>query len=74
MFSLGHDCVVKRCLPFQLLFCGSDEYSVEDLKKNHVLESGGSYNFKTVTMPRFWSIISSFTNDDMARWVEFFSN
>lgn len=52
-------------LMLQLLLCGADSYSVADLKRHHVV-SGSSYGFSRV-MQRFWTIVSAFTNDDMAR-------
>ena len=51
----------------QLLLCGSGEYSVADLRQHHTLAGGGLLGDFALSMQRFWTIVSGFTNDDMAR-------
>lgn len=53
----------------ELLMCGTEQYSIADLKANHVV-SGGSSDFKRV-MYWFWTAIANFTEEEMARLLQF---
>ncbi|XP_013414095.1 apoptosis-resistant E3 ubiquitin protein ligase 1 [Lingula anatina] len=53
----------------ELLMCGTGSYSLDDLK-NNVNICGNSYSFNR-TLNWFWTIIGSFTTEEMARLVQF---
>ncbi|KAL3873875.1 hypothetical protein ACJMK2_036958 [Sinanodonta woodiana] len=53
----------------ELLLCGTMKYSVADLKNNHTF-AGSSPTFRRV-LDWFWIIIDSFTDEQMARLIQF---
>ncbi|XP_053395047.1 apoptosis-resistant E3 ubiquitin protein ligase 1-like [Mercenaria mercenaria] len=53
----------------ELLLCGMRKYSVADLKNNHII-TGSSHAFRRV-LDWFWTIISSFSDEQMARLLQF---
>lgn len=53
----------------ELLMCGTGNISVSDLKKNHNLAGFGRTFRKVIDW--FWTIIGSFTQEELARLVQF---
>ncbi|CAG5108850.1 Similar to AREL1: Apoptosis-resistant E3 ubiquitin protein ligase 1 (Homo sapiens) [Cotesia congregata] len=53
----------------ELLLCGTGEYSVADLRAHHVV-NGSSPEFLRV-LDWFWTAISNFTQEEMARLLQF---
>ena len=55
----------------QLLMCGMDKVSYEDLKE-HCLVNQGLHNARFhEVLSWFWTIVSSFTQEEMARLLQF---
>lgn len=54
---------------FQLLLCGTGEYSVPDLRAHHIA-NGSSPEFLRV-LDWFWTAVSNFTQEEMARLLQF---
>lgn len=53
----------------ELLMCGTGQFSVADFKANHVV-GGSSYEFRKV-LDWFWTAVSNFTDEEMARLLQF---
>lgn len=53
----------------ELLVCGATDYSVSDLKMNHVV-IGSSYDFLKV-LDWFWKALASFADEEFARLLQF---
>lgn len=53
----------------ELLMCGTGQYSIADFKANHAV-SGSSYEFRRV-LDWFWTAVSNFTEEEMARLLQF---
>lgn len=53
----------------ELLVCGATDYSVSDLKMNHVV-IGSSYDFLKV-LDWFWKALASFSDEEFARLLQF---
>ncbi|XP_064623307.1 apoptosis-resistant E3 ubiquitin protein ligase 1-like isoform X2 [Lineus longissimus] len=53
----------------ELLMCGTGTYSIADLRQHHII-SGNSQSFRKV-VEWFWTVISGFTQEDMARLLQF---
>lgn len=53
----------------QLLLCGTGEYSVADLRAHHIV-NGSSPEFLRV-LDWFWTAVSNFTQEEMARLLQF---
>jgi len=53
----------------QLLLCGTGEYSVADLRAHHIA-NGSSPEFLRV-LDWFWTAVSNFTQEEMARLLQF---
>lgn len=54
---------------FQLLLCGTGEYSIADFKANHIV-NGSSPEFRRL-LEWFWTTVSNFTTEEMARLLQF---
>ena len=52
----------------ELLLCGMREYSLEQLKENHIQEQG---TLSSRTVEWFWQALSSFTPEQFARLLQF---
>lgn len=53
----------------ELLMCGTGNISVSDFRQNHsVINSGMSFG---KTLDWFWTIVTSFTQEELARLVQF---
>lgn len=59
----------KTNLLSQLLLCGTGEYSVADLRAHHIA-NGSSPEFLRV-LDWFWTAVSNFTQEEMARLLQF---
>ncbi|XP_013781434.2 apoptosis-resistant E3 ubiquitin protein ligase 1-like isoform X1 [Limulus polyphemus] len=53
----------------ELLMCGTGHYSIADFKGNHAM-TGSSYEFRKV-LDWFWTAVSNFTEEEMARLLQF---
>ncbi|CAH0777685.1 unnamed protein product [Bemisia tabaci] len=53
----------------QLLLCGTGEYSIADFKANHIV-NGSSPEFRRL-LEWFWTTVSNFTTEEMARLLQF---
>ncbi|XP_063585141.1 apoptosis-resistant E3 ubiquitin protein ligase 1-like isoform X2 [Penaeus indicus] len=53
----------------ELLMCGIEEYSIADFKANHEV-NGSSPEFRRV-LYWFWTAVSNFTEEEMARLLQF---
>ncbi|KAK0178888.1 hypothetical protein PV327_007731 [Microctonus hyperodae] len=53
----------------ELLLCGTGEYSVADLRAHHIV-NGSSPEFLRV-LEWFWTAVSNFTQEEMARLLQF---
>ena len=53
----------------QLLMCGMDTVNYEDLKQ-HSVSNGSSHRFQLI-ISWFWTIVSSFTQEEMAKLLQF---
>jgi len=57
----------------ELVMCGSSQIQVDDMRK-HTLVKHGHYLLSNKLLPKlnwFWSVVSSFTGDELARLVQF---
>lgn len=54
---------------FQLLLCGTGQYSIADFKANHVV-NGNSVEFRRI-VGWFWAAVGNFTQEEMARLLQF---
>ncbi|XP_030415015.1 apoptosis-resistant E3 ubiquitin protein ligase 1 isoform X3 [Gopherus evgoodei] len=54
----------------ELLMCGTGDISVCDFKAHAVLV-GGSWHFREKVMRWFWTVVSSFTQEELARLLQF---
>ncbi|NXY43972.1 AREL1 ligase, partial [Ceuthmochares aereus] len=54
----------------ELLMCGTGDISVSDFKANAVVV-GGSWHFREKVMRWFWTVVSSFTQEELARLLQF---
>lgn len=61
--------VFKMFAIFQLLMCGTGEYSIADFKAHHIA-NGNSSEFRRV-LAWFWAGISNFSQTEMARLLQF---
>ncbi|KAH0620495.1 hypothetical protein JD844_021016 [Phrynosoma platyrhinos] len=53
-----------------LLMCGTGDISVCDFKA-HAVVVGGSWHFREKVMRWFWTVVSSFTQEELARLLQF---
>jgi hypothetical protein len=53
----------------ELLMCGAGTYSISEFKANHSV-SGANYEFRKI-LDWFWTSISNFTDEEMARLLQF---
>ncbi|KAI8484372.1 Apoptosis-resistant E3 ubiquitin protein ligase 1 [Branchiostoma belcheri] len=53
----------------ELLICGTGDYSIADFKQ-HCEIQGGAWGFEKV-LDWFWTIVASFTQEEMARLLQF---
>ncbi|XP_018896892.1 apoptosis-resistant E3 ubiquitin protein ligase 1 isoform X2 [Bemisia tabaci] len=53
----------------ELLLCGTGEYSIADFKANHIV-NGSSPEFRRL-LEWFWTTVSNFTTEEMARLLQF---
>ncbi|XP_044254864.1 apoptosis-resistant E3 ubiquitin protein ligase 1 isoform X1 [Tribolium madens] len=54
---------------FQLLLCGTGQYSIADFKQHHVI-NGNSAEFRRI-VGWFWAAVGNFTQEEMARLLQF---
>eukprot|EP00062_Callorhinchus_milii_P022263 gi/632979857/ref/XP_007906708.1/ PREDICTED: apoptosis-resistant E3 ubiquitin protein ligase 1 isoform X2 [Callorhinchus milii] len=54
----------------ELLMCGTGNISVADFK-THAVTVGGSWHFREKVMKWFWTVVSSFTQEELARLLQF---
>ncbi|XP_061552281.1 apoptosis-resistant E3 ubiquitin protein ligase 1 isoform X1 [Phycodurus eques] len=54
----------------ELLMCGTGEINVQDFKA-HAVIVGGSWHFREKVMKWFWAVVSSFTQEELARLLQF---
>ncbi|XP_010152387.1 PREDICTED: apoptosis-resistant E3 ubiquitin protein ligase 1, partial [Eurypyga helias] len=54
----------------ELLMCGTGDISVCDFKI-HAVVVGGSWHFRMKVMGWFWTVVSSFTQEELARLLQF---
>lgn len=54
----------------ELLMCGTGDINVSDFKA-HVIVVGGSWHFREKIMTWFWAVVSSFTQEELARLLQF---
>ena len=59
---------IAVCL--QLLMCGTETVSYEDLKKHSVVSASLNPAFQTV-VSWFWVVVGNFTQEEMARLLQF---
>lgn len=57
------------CIYFQLLLCGTGEYSVADFRAHHIV-NGSSPDFRRI-LDWFWTAVANFTTEEMARLLQF---
>lgn len=53
----------------ELLFCGAANYSVSDLRMNHIV-TGATYDFQKV-VSWFWQSLANFQDEEFARLLQF---
>ncbi|XP_054264411.1 apoptosis-resistant E3 ubiquitin protein ligase 1-like [Macrosteles quadrilineatus] len=53
----------------ELLLCGTGEYSIADFRTHHII-NGSSPEFRRV-LDWFWTAVSNFTHEEMARLLQF---
>lgn len=53
----------------EMLLCGACKFSIEDLKENHIIVGNNPRFLQTVRW--FWEIISSFTQEELTRLLQF---
>uniref|UniRef100_A0A3P9DU54 HECT-type E3 ubiquitin transferase n=1 Tax=Maylandia zebra TaxID=106582 RepID=A0A3P9DU54_9CICH len=54
----------------ELLMCGTGDINVQDFKA-HAVIVGGSWHFREKVMKWFWAVVSSFTQEELARLLQF---
>ncbi|XP_072895355.1 apoptosis-resistant E3 ubiquitin protein ligase 1 isoform X2 [Hemitrygon akajei] len=54
----------------ELLMCGTGNINVPDFK-THAVIVGGSWYFREKVMKWFWTVVSSFTQEELARLLQF---
>lgn len=54
----------------ELLMCGTGDISVCDFKA-HAVVVGGSWHFREKVLQWFWTVVSSFTQEELARLLQF---
>uniref|UniRef100_A0A3B5LTY4 HECT-type E3 ubiquitin transferase n=2 Tax=Xiphophorus couchianus TaxID=32473 RepID=A0A3B5LTY4_9TELE len=54
----------------ELLMCGTGNINVQDFKA-HAVIVGGSWHFREKVMKWFWAVVSSFTQEELARLLQF---
>lgn len=54
----------------ELLMCGTGDINALDFKA-HAVIVGGSWHFKEKVMKWFWAVVSSFTQEELARLLQF---
>uniref|UniRef100_A0A4W5KBD6 Apoptosis-resistant E3 ubiquitin protein ligase 1 n=1 Tax=Hucho hucho TaxID=62062 RepID=A0A4W5KBD6_9TELE len=54
----------------ELLMCGTGDINVQDFKA-HAVVVGGSWHFREKVMKWFWAVVSSFTQEELARLLQF---
>ncbi|XP_078726681.1 apoptosis-resistant E3 ubiquitin protein ligase 1 [Lampetra fluviatilis] len=54
----------------EMLMCGTEDISVDDFKANAVLV-GASWHFRKKVILWFWAVVSSFTQEELARLLQF---
>lgn len=54
----------------ELLVCGTGDINVQDFKA-HAVIVGGSWHFREKVMKWFWAVVSSFTQEELARLLQF---
>ncbi|KAG8126323.1 putative Protein KIAA0317-like protein [Naja naja] len=54
----------------ELLMCGTGDINVCDFKA-HAVVVGGSWHFREKVMRWFWTVVSSFTQEELARLLQF---
>ncbi|XP_016362756.1 apoptosis-resistant E3 ubiquitin protein ligase 1-like isoform X3 [Sinocyclocheilus anshuiensis] len=54
----------------ELLMCGTGDINVQDFKA-HTVIVGGSWHFREKVMKWFWAVVSSFTQEELARLLQF---
>ncbi|XP_028676969.1 apoptosis-resistant E3 ubiquitin protein ligase 1 isoform X1 [Erpetoichthys calabaricus] len=54
----------------ELLMCGTGDINVLDFK-THAVIVGGSWHFREKVMKWFWAVVSSFTQEELARLLQF---
>ncbi|KAM5129254.1 apoptosis-resistant E3 ubiquitin protein ligase 1 isoform 1-T2 [Mantella aurantiaca] len=54
----------------ELLMCGTGHIAVQDFQAHAVL-IGGSWHFREKVMSWFWAVVSSFTQEELARLLQF---
>lgn len=61
-----------RSVFFQLLLCGTGEYSISDFRAHHIVNrlNHPSFDFDRV-VGWFWIAVSNFTTEEMARLLQF---
>lgn len=58
-----------KLFKFQLLLCGTGEYSIADFRAHHIV-NGNSPEFRRV-LGWYWAAISNFSQTEMARLLQF---
>ncbi|XP_014682029.1 PREDICTED: apoptosis-resistant E3 ubiquitin protein ligase 1-like [Priapulus caudatus] len=53
----------------ELLMCGTGNFSISEFKQHHIV-NGSSYEHKKV-LDWFWTLVASFTEEEMARLLQF---
>nr|XP_033807473.1 apoptosis-resistant E3 ubiquitin protein ligase 1 isoform X4 [Geotrypetes seraphini] len=54
----------------ELLMCGTGNISISDFR-THAVVVGGSWHFREKVMRWFWTVVSSFTQEELARLLQF---
>lgn len=54
----------------ELLMCGTGDINVQDFKA-HAVIVGGLWHFREKVMKWFWAVVSSFTQEELARLLQF---
>ncbi|CAI9567217.1 unnamed protein product [Staurois parvus] len=54
----------------ELLMCGTGHIAVQDFQA-HAVVIGGSWHFREKVMNWFWAVVSSFTQEELARLLQF---
>ncbi|XP_040188875.1 apoptosis-resistant E3 ubiquitin protein ligase 1 [Rana temporaria] len=54
----------------ELLMCGTGHIAVQDFQA-HAVVIGGSWHFREKVMSWFWAVVSSFTQEELARLLQF---